>query len=158
MLIGNITRDIELRYTPGGAAVAEFGLAVNRKYKQGDEMKEEVLFIDVTAWGKMGENISQYMSKGRSIFIEGYLVLDQWESKEGEKRSKIKCTALNCQFLGDASGGGGGGGGGGQRQEGGGQRQSGGGQQQTRGGGGGGGQQTRGGQADDDMNLDNVPF
>ena len=155
MLIGNLTRDPELRYTPGGAAVCEFGLACNRKWKGGDgQMQEEVFFGDVTAWGKMGENIAEYMSKGRPIFVEGYLKLDQWE-KDGEKRSKVKIVALNVQFLGSGGGEGGGGGGGGQRSAGTTGRSAGGTTQR-----GGGDTVSRGGdeRPDDDFNMDDVPF
>ena len=111
-LIGNLTRDPELRYTPGGAPVADLGLAINRVYttKDGDR-REEVTFIDVTTWNRQAENCCQYLKKGRPVHVEGYLKMDSWQDKTtGEKRSKIKIEAENIQFLGgrDDSGGGGG--------------------------------------------------
>jgi len=101
-LMGNLTRDPELRYTPQGTAVASFGLAVNRKWKgPNGEDKEDVVFVDVTAFARQAEVLSEYMSKGRGIFIEGRLKLDQWQDKEsGAKRSKITVVAENFQFLG----------------------------------------------------------
>ncbi len=91
ILLGNLTRDPELRYTPKGTAVARLGLAVNRSYKtDSGESKEEVTFIDVDAWGKQAELISQYLRKGNPIFIEGRLKLDQWDDKQtGQKKSKL---------------------------------------------------------------------
>ena len=111
-LIGNLTRDPELRYTPGGAPVADLGLAINRVYttKDGDR-REEVTFIDVTTWNRQAENCCQYLKKGRPVHVEGYLKMDTWQDKTtGEKRSKIKVEAENVQFLGgrDEAGGGGG--------------------------------------------------
>ena len=108
MLIGNLTRDPELKYTPGNQAVCELGLAVNRKYRTKDnEEREEVTFVDCEAWGKQAEVIKQYMTKGRPIFIEGRLKLDTWEDKEGGKRSKMRVVVENFQFLGSGGGGGG---------------------------------------------------
>jgi len=102
MLIGNLTRDPELRYTPQGTAVASFGLASNRRWRsQAGEDREETVFVDVSAFGRQAELISEYMSKGRSIFIEGRLKLDQWQDKEtGSKRSKLTVVVENFQFLG----------------------------------------------------------
>lgn len=107
-LMGNLTRDPELRYTPGGMAVAAFGLAVNRKWKgQDGQDREETLFVDVSAFGRPAEVISEYMSKGKPIFIEGRLKLDQWQDKEsGAKRSKLTVVAENFQFVGGPGGGG----------------------------------------------------
>jgi single-strand DNA-binding protein len=101
-LIGNLTRDPELRYTPGGAAVCEFSIAINRKWKnkQTGQMQEEVDFFDITAWGKTGEIAAEYLKKGRPVFIEGRLKQDRWETPEGKKMSKVKVTAENIQFLG----------------------------------------------------------
>ncbi|MCH8157909.1 MAG: single-stranded DNA-binding protein [Nitrospinae bacterium] len=99
MLMGNLTRDPELRYTPNGAAVASFGLAINRKYKQGDEWKDEVCFVDITTWGKQAENCTEYLSKGRPVFVEGYLKFSSWES-DGQKRNKLEVVANTVQFLG----------------------------------------------------------
>jgi len=100
MLIGNLTRDVELRYTPGGTAVCSFGLATNRKWKnkQG-EQQEEVTFVDVEAWARTAELCQQYLSKGSPLFVEGRLKLDQWQSKDGQRRSKLKVVIENMQFL-----------------------------------------------------------
>ncbi len=114
MLIGNLTRDPELRVTPKGTAICTFSLAVNRKFKDdsGGE-REEVTYIDIEAWGKSGENISKYCTKGRPLFVEGRLRLDQWEDKNTkEKRSRMKVVLENFQFLGTGRGGDGGGEGG----------------------------------------------
>jgi single-strand DNA-binding protein len=111
MLIGNLTRDPDLKYTPGNQAVCEIGLAVNRKYrtKEGED-REETTFVDCEAWGKQAEVLKQYMTKGKPLFIEGRLKLDTWEDKDGGKRSKMRVVIENFQFLGAAGGGGGGGG------------------------------------------------
>lgn len=100
-LMGNLTRDPELRTTPKGSQVSQLGLAVNRSYRtpEGNTV-EETTFIDVDVFGKQAEVICKYMTKGRPIFIEGRLKLDQWESKEGEKRSKLKVILESFQFLG----------------------------------------------------------
>ena len=99
MLMGNLTRDPELRRTPNGSAVTSFGLAVNRKFKQGDEWKDDVCFVDITVWGKQGENCAEYLSKGRPAFVEGYLKVSTWES-DGQKRNKLEVVANLVQFLG----------------------------------------------------------
>ncbi|MBX3358027.1 MAG: single-stranded DNA-binding protein [Phycisphaeraceae bacterium] len=112
MLMGNVTRDIELRHTPNNQAVATIGIAVNRRYRTADgQQKEEVTFVDCDAWGKTAETMSKYLSKGRPVFIEGHLRLDQWKDQEGNNRSKLKVVIENFQFI-DSKGGGGGGGGG----------------------------------------------
>lgn len=111
LLIGRLTRDPELRYTTGGTAVAEFGIAVNRRRKQGDEWGEEVCYVDLTAWSRTAELANQYLAKGRQVFVEGYLKFDQWTSQDGQKRSKLSVTVENMQFL-DGRGGEGGGPGG----------------------------------------------
>jgi single-strand DNA-binding protein len=110
MLIGNLTRDPDLKYTPGNQAVCEIGLAVNRKYrtKEGED-REETTFVDCEAWGKQAEVLKQYMTKGKPLFVEGRLKLDTWEDKDGGKRSKMRVVIENFQFLGAAGGGGGGG-------------------------------------------------
>jgi single-strand DNA-binding protein len=115
ILVGNLTRDPELRYTPKGTAVAKLGLAVNRTWKtETGESKEEVTFVDVDAFGKQAEVIGQYMKKGRPILIEGRLKLDQWDDKQtGQKRSRLGVVMEAFQFLGSAPGREGGGGGGG---------------------------------------------
>jgi len=116
LLIGNITRDPELRYIQSGTAVLDLGVAVNRRVKGSDgTWGDEAAFIDVTVWGKQAENCAEYLSKGRSVFVEGHLKFDQWEDKKtGDKRSKLRVTAENIQFLGGKPSGGGGGGGRGQ--------------------------------------------
>src|SRR2546425_177885 len=114
LLLGNLTRDPQLKYIPGSnTAVAEFGVACNRKYRTANgEDREEVTFVDCTAWAKQAEVINQDMTKGKPIFIEGRLKLDQWEDKQGGgKRSKLTVVVENFQFIGSRDGGGGGGGG-----------------------------------------------
>src|SRR4029450_5552765 len=113
LLMGNLTRDPQMKYLPSQTAVTEFGLACNRKFKtQAGEDKEEVTFVDCTAFGRTGEVINQYFTKGKPIFIEGRLKYDQWEDKQGGgKRSKITVVIENFQFVGGRDGGGGGGGG-----------------------------------------------
>jgi single-strand DNA-binding protein len=102
ILIGNLTRDPELKYTQSGMAVVEIGLAVNRKYRNRNtnEMVEETTFVDIEGWGKQAEVFHQYMSKGRPVFIEGRLRLDRWETQDGQKRSKLCVVMENFQFLG----------------------------------------------------------
>ena len=104
-VVGNITRDPELRFTSNGSALAKFGLAVNRKYKAGEEWKEEVCFVDITVWGKQAENCAEYLSKGRPAFIEGRLQFSSWETDDGQKRSKLEVVANTVQFLGQGGGG-----------------------------------------------------
>ncbi|MDB5318444.1 MAG: single-strand binding protein [Phycisphaerales bacterium] len=115
ILLGNLTRDPQLKYLPSQTAVAEFGIACNRKFKtQSGEDKEEVTFVDCSAFGKTGELINQYFTKGKPIFIQGRLKYDSWEDKQGGgKRSKMTVIVENFQFIGSRDGGGGGGGGGG---------------------------------------------
>ncbi len=98
ILMGNCAREPELRYTPGGTAVTDFTLAVNRVYGSGEARKQETLFIGIEAWGKTAETLGKYFKKGDLILIEGRLVLDQWEAN-GEKRSKVKVVAENFQFM-----------------------------------------------------------
>ncbi len=111
ILVGNLTRDPELRYTPKGTAIAKIGLAVNRVWtNEAGEKKEEVTFVDVDVFGRTAENVGQYMRKGRPILIEGRLRLDQWDDKQtGQKKSKLGVVAETVQFLGSAPGGGEGG-------------------------------------------------
>jgi single-strand DNA-binding protein len=107
LLMGNLTRDIELRHLPSGQAVARIGLAVNRQFRDSNnELREEVTFVDCDAWGKTAETMSKYLTKGRPVFIEGRLKLDQWE-KDGQKFSKLKVTVESFKFI-DSRGGGGG--------------------------------------------------
>jgi len=117
-LMGNLTRDPELRYTQGGSALVKFGLAVNRKYrnKNTQELVEETCFVDVEGWGAQAETFSRYMRKGRGVFVEGRLRLDSWESKEGQKRNRLVVVMEAFQFLGSGPGG--------TREEGGGARAS----------------------------------
>ncbi len=116
ILIGNLTRDPEVKYTPKGMAVAEIGLAVNRTYTVDGEKREETTFVDLELWGKTAELAGQYLSKGRPCYFEGRLKLDTWDDKTtGAKRSKMRVVVETMQFLGgrsDGDGGGGGGGGG----------------------------------------------
>lgn len=114
-LIGNLTRDPELRVTPKGTAICQFGIAVNRQFKdESGATRDETTFVDIEAWGKQGELVSKYLSKGSLAMVEGRLKLDQWEDKtSGQKRSKIKVVLDNVQFLSSRGGSGGGGGGGG---------------------------------------------
>ncbi len=100
-LIGNLTRDPELRYTPSGTAIASFGIAVNRNWKgQSGEKKEEVCFVDINMFGRRAEVINEYFSKGNPIFIEGRLQFQQWETKDGQKRNTLRVVAEDFQFLG----------------------------------------------------------
>jgi single-strand DNA-binding protein len=112
-IIGNLTRDPELRVTPKGTAICQFGIAVNRQYKdESGATRDETTFVDIEAWGKQGELVSKYLSKGSLAMVEGRLKLDQWEDKQsGQKRSKLKVVLDNVQFLssrGSSQGGGGG--------------------------------------------------
>jgi len=106
LLMGNLTRDPELRFTAGGSAVANFGIAVNRKFKQGEEWKEDVCFVDITVWGKLAENCTEYLSKGRSVFVDGRLNFSSWEGKDGQKRNKLDVVANSVDFLSKPGGGG----------------------------------------------------
>lgn len=112
ILVGNLTRDPELRYTPKGTAIAKIGLAVNRVWtNEAGEKKEEVTFVDVDIFGRTAENVGQYMRKGRPILIEGRLRLDQWDDKQtGQKKSRLGVVAETVQFLGSSQGAGEGGG------------------------------------------------
>lgn len=101
LLIGNLTRDPELRYTPSGTAVCDFGLAINRRYRTPDgEQRDETCFVDISVFGRQAETISQYMSKGRQILIEGRLRMGQWTTPDGQKRSKLSVVGERFQFLG----------------------------------------------------------
>jgi single-strand DNA-binding protein len=107
ILLGNVTRDPEVRYTPKGTAVAEVGLAVNRVFTgEGGEKREEVTFIDVTLWGRTAEIAGEYLKKGRPVFFEGRLQLDSWEDKQsGQKRNRLKVIGETMQLLGGPRGG-----------------------------------------------------
>ena len=105
ILMGNLTRDPELKQTPSNQSVAQIGLAVNRKFKGRDgDMKEETTFVDCEAWGRTAETMSKYLAKGRPVFVEGRLKLDQWQDKDGNNRSKLKVVIDTFQFV-DSRGG-----------------------------------------------------
>ena len=100
ILAGNLTRDPEVRYTPSGSAVANFGLAINRTYRTRDgEKKEEVNFFDVETWGRQAETCGEYLKKGSPVLVEGRLKQDTWENRDGQKRSKVRIRAMRVQFL-----------------------------------------------------------
>jgi single-strand DNA-binding protein len=106
LLIGNLTRDPELRYTQDGRALVKFGLAVNRRYKgKTQEMVEETTFVDIEGWGPQAETFNRYMKKGRPVFVEGRLRLDSWEGKDGQKRNRLLVVMEGFQFLGQGGGG-----------------------------------------------------
>ncbi len=113
MLMGNLTRDPELKYTPKGTAVAELGLAINRIFNsENGEKREETTFVDVTLWGRTAEIAGEFLKKGRPVFIEGRLQLDTWDDKQtGQKRSKLKVVGEGIQLIGSRGGGESGGGG-----------------------------------------------
>jgi single-strand DNA-binding protein len=100
ILVGNLCKDPELRYTPQGTAVVNITLAINRKYKSGDELKEEVAFVPVVAWGKTAEIINQYCHKGSPLMVEGRIQTRSWE-KDGQKQYKTEVVAENIQLLGN---------------------------------------------------------
>ena len=111
ILLGNLTRDPELRYIPNGTAVTELGLAVNDRYKNANgEWVDHPTFVDVTLWARQAEVATEYLSKGSPVLIEGRLKLDTWETPEGEKRSKLRVVGDRMQMVGPRGGGGGGGG------------------------------------------------
>jgi single-strand DNA-binding protein len=104
-LIGNLTRDPELRYIPGGTAVSNLRLAVNRKYRDSNgQLKDNTCFITVVVWGKQAENCNEYLSKGSQLFVEGNLQSRSWETKDGQKRNVIEVRARRTQFLGSPGG------------------------------------------------------
>lgn len=124
ILLGNLTRDIELRYAQSGQPIAKFGMAINRKFGGADgEQRESTCFVDLTAFGKQAEILNQYVGKGSQLFVEGRLEYSTWDGQDGQKRSKLEVVVENFQFVGaprgagagggGAGGGGGGGGGGG---------------------------------------------
>ena len=103
-LVGNLTRDPELKYTANGIGIAKFGLAVNRTYSSQDgEKKEDTCFVDITAWDKLAEVCNEHLTKGRLVLVEGRLQYQSWENEDGTKRSKIEVVAQNIQFLGGKS-------------------------------------------------------
>ena len=98
-IVGRLTRDMELKYTSGGMAIGKFSLAVNRKKKSGEQWVDEASFFDVTCFGKTAENLSQYMTKGKQVAVEGELHQNRWE-QDGQSRSKVEINASNVQLLG----------------------------------------------------------
>lgn len=102
ILMGNLTRDPEMKYLPSGTAVTNFGLAMNERYtdRQTGEQKESACFVDVEAWDRQAEIVNEYLSKGSPVFLEGALKFDSWETPEGEKRSRLKVRAIRIQFIG----------------------------------------------------------
>ena len=113
ILMGNLTRDPELKYLPNGSSVANFGIAMNDVYidRQTGEKKETPCFVDVAAWGRQAEVVNEYLSKGSPIFLEGTLKFDSWEADDGTKRNKLSVTAFRIQLIGgrrdgDEAGGG----------------------------------------------------
>ena len=108
LLGGNLTRDPQVRFLANEQAVANFGLAINRRFKGSDgQMKDEVTFVDIEAWGRTAELVGQYLTKGRACFVEGRLKLDSWDDKDGQKRQKLKVVADSVQFLDSGNRGGG---------------------------------------------------
>ena len=99
ILVGRLTRDPELRYTPSGVAVTRFSIAVNRKVKRKEEWVDEVSFFDITVFGNQGENCAKFLAKGRPVFVDGELNQRRWEQQDGTKRSKIEVIANKIQFL-----------------------------------------------------------
>jgi single-strand DNA-binding protein len=108
ILLGNLTRDPEVRYTPKGSAVCDLGIAVNRVYTtEGGERREEVTFVDVVLWARLAEIAGEYLRKGRPVFIEGRLQMDSWDDKQtGQKRTKLRVVGESMQLLGGRPGGG----------------------------------------------------
>jgi single-strand DNA-binding protein len=158
ILMGNLTRDVEMRTTQGGMQIAKLGMAINRKWTQNGEQKESTCFVDLTAFGRTAEVLSQYVGKGSPLFVEGRLEYSTWEGQDGQKKNKLEVVIDNFQFVGaprsagEGGGGGGGGSGGGgsapRRATGGGARRGGGDSEGGGGGGGGGG----------DVDYGDIPF
>ena len=117
ILMGNLTRDVEMRTTQGGMQIAKLGMAINRKWSQNGEQKESTCFVDLTAFGRQAEVLSQYVGKGSPLFVEGRLEYSTWEGQDGQKKNKLEVVIDNFQFVGAprsaGEGGSGGGGGGG---------------------------------------------
>jgi single-strand DNA-binding protein len=99
ILVGNLTRDPEMRYTPQGTSVCTFGIAVNRRYKQGEEIKEETTFVNVVAFGKQADTCGQYLNKGRMVLVEGRLQERRWETEDGQQRSRYEVVAQTVRFF-----------------------------------------------------------
>jgi len=109
VLVGNLTKDPELRHTPSGTAVTTLRLAVNDRIKKGEEWQDAAYYFDVTVWGRNAENCAQYLAKGRPVGVQGKLTWREWDAQDGSKRQSVEVTASNVQFLGGRDGGGGGG-------------------------------------------------
>ena len=103
MLMGNLTRNPEIRYTPSGQAVCDLGLAMNRRYSVNGQDREDVCFVDIVVWAKQAESCSKYLHKGSLVFVDGRLHNDNWEDKDGKKRSRLRITAERVQFLNSKS-------------------------------------------------------
>lgn len=99
IMAGNLTKDPEMRYIPSGTPVTSFRIAVNRRYKQGDESKDDVTYIDIVVFGKQAESCSQYLNKGDSVLVEGRLQERRWEGEDGQKKSKYEIVAQNIRFM-----------------------------------------------------------
>jgi len=99
ILMGNLTRDPEIRYTPNGTPVANFSIAINRRFRQGGELKDEVCYIDIVVFGKQAETCGQYINKGDSVLIDGRLQQRKWETEDGQRRNKIEVVAHSVQFM-----------------------------------------------------------
>lgn len=107
ILAGRLTRDPDVRFTPSGTAVADLGVAISERFKtRSGEWEERAVFVDVVVWGRQAETSGEYLSKGSPVLIEGRLQLDQWETQQGDKRSRLRVRADRVQFLGQRSGGG----------------------------------------------------
>ena len=111
-LVGNLTKDPELRHTPSGTAVTTLRVAVNDRVKRGEEWTDAAYYFDVTVWGRTAENCAQYLAKGRPVGVQGKLTWREWDAQDGSKRQSVEIVADNIQFLGSRDGGGGDGGGG----------------------------------------------
>ncbi len=118
MLMGNLTRDPQLSYTPNQTAVVDFGMAVNRRWTgQDGNQRDETCFVDCRMFGRRAEVVNKYCKKGNPLFVEGRLTFDSWEAQDGTKRSKLRVTVENFEFIGGGGGSAGGGGGGGQARQ-----------------------------------------
>lgn len=101
ILIGNVGKDPEMRFTPSGKPVTNFSLAINRKYNGSDgELRDETTWFTITAWDKLAETVNQYVSKGQQVYVEGSIKLEEWEGQDGQKHSRLAVTANNVTFLG----------------------------------------------------------
>ncbi|MBC8412825.1 MAG: single-stranded DNA-binding protein [Nitrospira sp.] len=99
ILMGNLTRDPEMRYSPQGTSVCKFSIAINRKFRQGEEFKEEVTFVNIVVFGKQADNSGKYLNKGSSVLIEGRLQENKWETEDGQKRSRMEVVAQDVRFM-----------------------------------------------------------